>query len=74
MKRIQLGACVRVADGSTLAAALRGAAGLRPEPNQMLCAGRGASVAGYRRGAGGRPLYALTGAPGLWPEEWIDPL
>lgn len=40
----------------------------------MVWAGRDTSVAGYRRGPGSRPLYALKDAPGLWPEEWIDSL
>jgi hypothetical protein len=39
----------------------------------MVCAGRLATVAGYRRNADDRPLYALHGAPGLWPEAWIAP-
>jgi hypothetical protein len=40
----------------------------------MLWVGRKASVIGYRRGPEGRSLYALEGAPGLWLEEWIDPI
>jgi hypothetical protein len=40
----------------------------------MLWAGRDASVTGYQRGADNRSLYALKDAPGLWPEEWLDPL
>jgi hypothetical protein len=47
---------------------------LRPKPGQMLWAGREASVTGYRHGPDDRPLYALKGAPGLWLEEWIDPI
>jgi len=41
----------------------------------MLCAGQDAKVTGYRRSPeDDRSLYALKGAPGLWPEEWIDPI
>jgi len=40
----------------------------------MLWAGREASVNGYRQGPDDRRLYALKGLPGLWLEEWIDPL
>jgi hypothetical protein len=40
----------------------------------MLWAGRKASVTGYRRGLENRSLYTLKDAPGLWPEEWIDPI
>ncbi len=57
-----------------LNAALRGPAERRPEPGQMVWAGWVASVTGYRRDAGNRSLYALKDAPGLWPEEWIDPI
>jgi hypothetical protein len=74
MRRIDLGSSVRIADGAALLAALRWPADLRPEPGQMLWAGRKASVTGYRRRAEGRSLYALKDAPGLWAEEWIDPL
>ena len=74
MKQIHVGSRVRIADGTILSAALRGPAERRPEPGQMLLAGRDASVTGYQRGAGDRSLYALKGAPGLWPEEWIDPI
>lgn len=70
MTRIHLGSRVRIADG----AALYAATGLRPEPGQMLWAGREASVTGYRRSPDDRSLYALKGAPGLWLEEWIDPI
>jgi hypothetical protein len=31
-------------------------------------------VTGYQRGAETRSLYALRDAPGLWPEEWLDPI
>ena len=72
MKRIHVGSRVRVADGAALQAALRSPTDLRPEPGQMLWAGRKASVIGYRRGPGDRSLYTLKDAPGLWPEEWID--
>jgi hypothetical protein len=40
----------------------------------MVWAGRDTSVTGYQRGAGNCSLYALKGAPGLWTEEWIDPI
>jgi hypothetical protein len=40
----------------------------------MLWAGQHARVTSYQRDAEGRSLYALRGAPGLWPEEWIDPI
>ena len=40
----------------------------------MLWAGRKTSVTGYRRSSEDGPLYALTGAPGLWTEQWIDPV
>jgi hypothetical protein len=73
MKRIHVSSRVRIADGTILNAALRGPAKRRPAPGQMVWAGRAASVIGYQRGAGNRSLYTLTGAPGLWPEEWIDP-
>ena len=74
MKRIHVGSRVRIADGAILNAALRWRADLRPEPGQMVWAGRKASVTGYRRSSEGRSLYALKGAPGLWLEEWIDPI
>ena len=70
LKQIQLGTLVRVAG----AAALRAASEFRPEPGQMLWAGREALVLDYRHGPDGRPLYALRGAPGLWLEEWIEPI
>ena len=74
MKRIQVGSRVRIADGAILHAALGWPAERRPEPGQMLWAGRDTSVTGYRRSAGDRSLYALKEAPGLWPEEWVDPI
>ena len=74
MTRINLGSCVRIADGAVLLAALRSPTDLRPDPGQMLWASRKASVTGYRRRPEGRSLYALKDAPGLWPEEWIDAL
>ena len=74
MTRIHLGSSVRIADGAILLTALRLPADLRPEPGQMLWAGRKASVTGYRRSPEDRSLYALKDAPGLWLEEWIDPL
>ena len=70
MKPIHIGSRVRIAGG----AALHAAKDLRPEPGQMLWAGREACVAGYRRSPDDRSLYALKGAPGLWLEEWLDPL
>jgi L-aminopeptidase/D-esterase-like protein len=72
MRRIHVGSRVRVADATVLAAALRGPAEGRPEPGQMVWAGRGTSVTGYRRGTGDASLYDLKDAPGLWPEEWLD--
>jgi hypothetical protein len=72
--QIHLGSSVRIADGTVLLAALRGPADFRPEPGQMLWAGRRASVTGYRRRIEGHSLYALKDAPGLWSEEWIDPI
>lgn len=74
MKSESISARVRVADRAILLAALRGPAALRPEPGQMLWAGRKASITGYRRRREGRSLYVLKDAPGLWPEEWIQPL
>ena len=74
MKSIHIHSRVRVADGSVLAAALRAPVEQRPEPGQMLWAGRHACVTGYRRSAEGRPSYVLEGAPGLWAEEWLDPV
>jgi hypothetical protein len=74
MKRIHVGSRVRIADGTILDAALRWPAERRPEPGQMVWAGRDASVTGYRRSPEDRSLYALKGAPGLWLEEWIDPI
>ena len=74
MKQIHVGSRVRIADGAILNAALRLPADFRPEPGQMLWAGLEASVTGYRRGPEDRSLYALNGAPGLWLEEWIDPI
>jgi hypothetical protein len=70
MKRIHVGSRVRIARGTTL----HTAKGLRPEPGQLVWAGREASVTGYRLSPDDRPLYALKGAPGLWLEEWIDPI
>ena len=70
MKRIQIGTRVRIAGR----AALHAVKSLLPEPGQMLWAGREASVTGYRRSPDDRSLYALKGAPGLWLEEWIDPI
>lgn len=73
MKRIHVGARVRVVGTEALLAALRGPAAGRPEPGQMLWAGRRASVVGFRRGRrDGRSLFTLKDAPGLWPQEWLD--
>jgi hypothetical protein len=74
MKRIHVGSRVRIAAEAILETALRSPAGRRPEPGQMVWAGRDVSVTGYRRGTESRSLYALKDAPGLWPEEWIDPV
>ena len=74
MKQIHIGSRVRVADGTTLVAALRGPVERRPEPGQMVSAGRDTLVLAYHRGAGNRSLYALKAAPGLWPEEWVTPI
>ena len=74
MKRIHIHSRVRVADGAVLAAALREPANRRPEPGQMLWAGRLARVTGYRRSPDDRPSYVLEGSPGLWAEEWLDPV
>jgi hypothetical protein len=52
MKRIHVGSRVRIAEGTILNAALRWPAERRPEPGQMVWAGRDASVTGYQRGAG----------------------
>jgi hypothetical protein len=73
MRPISLLSRVRIA-GAVLQAALRGPADRRPEPDQMLWAGRLACVAGYRRSAEDRVSYVLEGAPGLWAEEWLDPI
>jgi hypothetical protein len=73
-KQIHLGSRVRITDGAVLHAALRWPVDLRPAPGQMLWADRTTSVTGYRRSPEGRSLYVLKGAPGLWPEGWIDPL
>ena len=70
MKQIFIGSRIRVA-GETV---LHAAKDLRPEPGQMLWAGREANVTDYRRSSDDRPMYALKGAPGLWLEEWIDPV
>jgi hypothetical protein len=74
MSPIHLGARVRIASWAVLNAALRRLDDLRPEPGQMLCAGRLAQVTGFRRGRAGRPLYELGDAPGLWTEDWIEPV
>jgi hypothetical protein len=37
-------------------------------------AGRKATVFGYRRDPGGGALYVLADAPGLWPDDWLDPI
>ena len=74
MKWIQIGSRVRITDGAALDAALRGPGPSRPEPNQMLWAGRESNVVGYRRTPEDGSLYVLKDAPGLWPQEWIDPI
>ena len=68
MKQIHVGSRVRIAG----AVALHAAKDLRPEPGQLLWAGRQTSVTRYQRSPDDRPLYALKGAPGLWFEDWID--
>jgi hypothetical protein len=73
-QQIHIHSRVRVADAAVLAAALRAPAERRPEPGQMLWAGRHACVTGYRRSDGDRSSYTLEGAPGLWAEEWLDPI
>jgi len=73
-KRIHLGSRVCVADAKTLTAALRRSDRPRPEPGQMAMAGRKATVIGYRREPGGGALYVLADAPGLWPDDWLDPI
>lgn len=74
MTSTHVGATVRIASSAVLNAALRRLDELRPEPGQMVCAGRRAQVTGFRRGQAGRSLYQLRGVPGLWAEEWIEPL
>jgi hypothetical protein len=74
MKPIHIHSRVLIAGGAALEAALRGPAVPRPEPDQMLWAGRQACVTGYRRSASGRSSYLWGGAPGLWAEEWLDPV
>ena len=75
MKQIHIHSRVRIASGNVLEAALRGPAeDRRPEPAQMLWAGRQACVTGYRRSAADRSSYLLEGAPGLWAKEWLDPI
>ena len=74
MKRMHVGSRVRIADRAILHTALHSPPEHRPEPAQMAWAGRKASVTGYRRGSEDRSLYALKGAPGLWLEEWIEPI
>jgi len=70
-KRFQIGSRVRIAAGTAL---LDVAKVFRPEPGQMVWAGRESIVIGYRRSVDDRPLFALRGAPGFWSEEWIDPI
>jgi hypothetical protein len=72
MKPVQVGSRIRIADTKTLVAALRGTAERRPEPGQVLWAGRTTSVTGYLRGSDDASLYELKDAPGLWPEEWLE--
>jgi hypothetical protein len=74
MNPIHVGAQVRIASWAVLNAALRRLTELRPEPNQMLYAGRRAEVTGYRRGLADHALYELRDAPGLWKEDWLEPL
>lgn len=74
MKRTHVGSRVRIADAAILNAALRLPADLRPDPGQMFWARREANVTGRRRGPEDRSSYARKGAPGVWLEEWIDPI
>jgi len=69
-KPISIGSRVRIAGGAALHAAMA----IRPEPGQMLWAGRETSVTGYRLSPDHLSLYALKGVPGLWLEEWLDPI
>ena len=74
MKRIQVGSRVRIAAPAIMTAALGLLADRRPEPGQMVLAGRADRVTSYRRDSHDRSMYGLQDAPGLWPEEWIDPI
>ena len=74
MKPIHILSRVRIAGRAALEAALREPADRRPEPDQMLWAGRQACVAGYRSSAEDSSSYVLEGAPGLWAEEWLEPI
>ena len=74
MTSIHVGARVRIASWAVLNAALRRLDELRPEPGQMLCAGHRAQVIGFRRGQADRPLYLLRDVPGLWAEDWLEPI
>ena len=74
MKRIHLGVRVRVVGTEALREALRGPVDHRPEPAQMLWADRRSSVVGFQRRQDGRSLFTLADAPGLWPQEWLDPI
>jgi hypothetical protein len=74
MTPIAVGAQVRIASWVVLNAALRRLDELRPAPGQMLRAGHRAQVTGFRRGPADRPLYELRDVPGLWREEWIEPI
>ena len=71
---LHIGSRVQIAAPAILDAALRRPADFRPEPGQMLWAGRRTSVTGYRRSSEGRSSYVLEGAPGLWSEDWIAPI
>jgi len=69
-----LGAWVRVAERPALEAAVRDPdPASRPQPRQLLAAGRPARVVGVRLDRG-EPRYTLEGQPGLWRPGWLRPL
>jgi hypothetical protein len=68
-----LGSLVQVADTRTLFEyGCVGAAVVRLEPAQFLCAGRTATVVGARRRGHDFWVYVLEDLPGLWPEECLQ--
>jgi len=69
-----LGAWVRVAERPVLEAAVRDPdPSSRPQPRQILAAGRPARVVAVRLDRG-EPRYALEAQPGLWRPGWLRPL